>query len=67
MRETTNTLIDKVYNGDLTWKQVALSCLMFMEEEEVKEMVSLVPMDKTGEDGVAIFKDNPYLVIYDDD
>ena len=67
MRETTNMLIDKVYDGEMTWEQIARSCLLFMEEEEVKEMVSLVPMDKIGREGVTIVKGNPYLVIEDDD
>jgi len=67
MRETTNMLLDKVYDGEMTWEQIARSCLLFMEEEEVKEMVSLVPMDMIDKEGVAIVKGNPYLVMYDDD
>ena len=67
MRETTNMLLDQVYDGKLTWEQIARSCLLFMEEEEVKEMVSLVPMHMIAEEGVAIVKGNPCLVINDDD
>ena len=39
MRETTNELIDKVWSGELTWKQVALAALMYMSEEQVQAMV----------------------------
>lgn len=67
MRETTNMLIDKVYDGELNWEQIARSCLLFMEEEEVKKMVSLVPIDKMDREHVAIVKGNPYLVIPQDD
>ncbi len=38
MRETTNELIDKVWSGELTWKQVALAALMYMSEEQVQAM-----------------------------
>jgi len=67
MRETTNMLIDKVYDGEMTWEQIARSCLLFMEEDEVKEMASSVPMSKVDKEDITIIKGNPYLVVQEDD
>jgi hypothetical protein len=34
----TNKVLDMVYEGELTWEQLAHACLGYMSEQDVKDM-----------------------------
>ena len=34
----TNRVLDMVYEGELTWEQLAHACLGYMTEQDVKDM-----------------------------
>lgn len=55
-REVTNTLIDQVNDGELTWEQIARAALLYMSEQEVADMVDRVPMERIGREFVAVIK-----------
>ena len=44
MREVTNSLIDQVYNGEMTWEQIARAALIYMSEKQVEDMIDRVPL-----------------------
>lgn len=38
-RKVTNTLIERIEEGLISWEEVARECLAYMSEDQVKDMV----------------------------
>jgi len=38
-RKVTNTLVERIEEGLISWEEVARECLAYMSEDQVKDMV----------------------------
>ena len=53
VRQVTNELIDLCEQGVLSWEMLALSCLRYMSEDDVRDMAEsneLISVDDEDED-----------------
>jgi len=45
MSEATNKLIQAAEHNVLTWQEIAMECIDYMGEDEVRDMMTMLPFD----------------------